>query len=287
MKEELVKKIRACPTLPSLPAIAVQVLELAQKDHVDIAEIARVISKDPALSSKILRIVNSSFYGRANTISTISHALVLLGLQSVKTLVLGFSLVGNLTKTKTKGFKHVTYWRRSIYSATAARLLASKLHIVQQEECFLGALLMDIGMLVLDQVLGEAYGNACDSASSHQQLAEIERKSFGITHAEASGVLAEQWKLPPVLSVPMAHHDQPRDVTDPALKKLTDVVWLSGRCADVFVDDQVADTIAFVRKSFAETFQISEADCDTMMNEISTRTKEVASLFEVNISDGA
>src|SRR5438874_13741161 len=85
MKEDLIKKIRACPTLPSLPAIAVQVLELAQKDHVDIAEIARVISKDPALSSKILRTVNSSFYGRANTISTISHALVLLGLQSVKT----------------------------------------------------------------------------------------------------------------------------------------------------------------------------------------------------------
>ena len=130
MNEELIKKIRACPTLPSMPAIAMQVLELAQKDHVDIAEIARVICKDPALSSKILRTVNSSFYGRANTISTISHALVLLGLQAVKTLVLGFSLVGNLSKAKSKGFKHVSYWRRSVYAATAARMLASKLHIV-------------------------------------------------------------------------------------------------------------------------------------------------------------
>ncbi|HEV8378796.1 MAG TPA: GGDEF domain-containing protein [Tepidisphaeraceae bacterium] len=287
MKEELIKKIRACPTLPSLPAIAVQVLELAQKDHVDIAEIARVISKDPALSSKILRTVNSSFYGRANTISTISHALVLLGLQSVKTLVLGFSLVGNLSKTKTKGFKHVTYWRRSVYAATASRLLAGKLHIVQQEECFLGALLMDIGMLVLDQVLGEEYGNAHDSASNHQQLTEIERKTFGLTHAEASATLAEQWKLPPVLAVPMAFHDHPRDVTDPALKKLAEVVTLAGRCADVFVDERPADAIAFVRKAFAESFQINEADCDAMMNEISTRTKEVASLFELNISDGS
>src|SRR5438045_1363652 len=87
--------------------------------------------QDPALSSKILRTVNSSFYGRANTISTISHALVLLGLQAVKTLVLGFSLVGNLSKAKSKGFKHVNYWRRSVYAATAARMLASKLHIVQ------------------------------------------------------------------------------------------------------------------------------------------------------------
>src|SRR6185369_13170866 len=134
MNEQLVQKIRQCPSLPSLPAIALQVLELAQKEQVDIAEIARIISKDPALSSKILRTVNSSFYGRSQHVSTISHALVILGLQSVKTLVLGFSLVGNLTKAKTKGFKHVTYWRRSIYSATAARLLAGKLHIVQQEE---------------------------------------------------------------------------------------------------------------------------------------------------------
>lgn len=287
MKDELINKIKGCPTLPSLPAIALQVLELAHKDHVDIAEIARVISKDPALSSKILRTVNSSFYGRANTISTISHALVLLGLQSVKTLVLGFSLVGNLSKTKTKGFKHVTYWRRSVYAATAARLLAGKLHIVQQEECFLGALLMDIGMLVLDQVLGEEYGNVCDGASTHQQLADLERKAFGLTHAEASGILADQWKLPPVLAVPMSFHDHPKDVTDASLKKLAEVVSLSGRCADVFVDEQPADAIAFVRKSFADSFQINEADCDSMMNEISTKTKEVASLFELNISDGA
>jgi diguanylate cyclase (GGDEF)-like protein len=287
MKEELIKKIRACPTLPSLPAIAMQVLELTHNAHVDIAEIARVISKDPALSSKILRTVNSSFYGRANSISTISHALVLLGLQSVKTLVLGFSLVGNLSKTKLKGFKHVGYWRRSVYAATAARMLAGKLHIVQQEECFLGALLMDIGMLVLDQILGEEYGKVHDSAPTHQQLSPIEQKTFGFTHAEASGVLAEQWNLPPVLATPMAFHDRPDGVQDPALKKLTEVVALSGRCADIFVDEHPADAIAYVRKAFHESFQISEADCDAMMNDISTRTKEVASLFELNISDSA
>src|SRR3954467_15531595 len=139
MKEDLTKKIRACPTLPSLPAIAVQVLELAQKPDVDIAEIARVISKDPALSSKILRTVNSSFYARAQHVSTISHALVILGLQSVKTLVLGFSLVTNLAKNKTKGFKHLAYWKRSIFAATGARTIAAKVGLVQQEEAFLTA----------------------------------------------------------------------------------------------------------------------------------------------------
>src|SRR5665213_2801306 len=134
MNEQLISRIRQCPNLPSMPSIAIQVLDLAGKADVDIAEIARIISKDPALSSKILRTVNSSFYGRSQHVSTISHALVILGLQSVKTLVLGFSLVTNLSKTKGKGFKHLTYWRRSIYAATAARTIASKMKLVQQEE---------------------------------------------------------------------------------------------------------------------------------------------------------
>ena len=125
-------------------------LDLAQKPEVDIAHIARVISKDPALSGKILRTVNSSFYGRSNNVGTISHALVILGLQSVKTLVLGFSLVANVARDKDRGFDHVAYWKRSIYSATAARALAARINLVQQEEAFLASLLSDIGMLALD-----------------------------------------------------------------------------------------------------------------------------------------
>src|SRR4051812_31671585 len=123
MNEQLLQKIKQCTSLPSLPTIAVQVLDLAQRPDADIAEIARIISKDAALSGKILRTVNSSFYGRSQAVSTISSALVILGLQSVKTLVLGFSLVSTLSKTKSKGFKHLVYWKRSIYAATAARTL--------------------------------------------------------------------------------------------------------------------------------------------------------------------
>src|SRR3984957_6513575 len=134
MNSDLIKKIQQCPNLPSLPTVAVQILDLAGKPNIDIAEIARIISRDPALSSKILRTVNSSFYGRSHNVGTISHALVILGLQSVKTLVLGFSLVTNLSTEKPKGFKYLSYWRRSIYAATAARTIAKRVGMVQQEE---------------------------------------------------------------------------------------------------------------------------------------------------------
>jgi len=236
MKEELLAQIRQCPNLPSLPAIAMEVLGLAQSDEVDLGEIARIISKDAALSSKILRTVNSSFYGRSQSVSQVSHALVILGLQSVKTLVLGFSLVGNLQKQKSKGFNHLDYWRRSIYAATAAKTLAARTQMVQAEECFLAALLQDIGMLVLNQVLQESYGAITAKAATHRELEALERTALEGTHAEVTGFLADEWKLPPLLATPMRNHHDPQSVEDAQLRKLADVGYVAGLCADVFVD---------------------------------------------------
>lgn len=286
MNEQLIQRISQCPTLPSLPTIAMQILDLVQRDEVDIAEIARIISKDPALSSKILRTVNSSFYGRSRSISTISHALVILGLQSVKTLVLGFSLVNNLAKNKLKGFTHLRYWRRSIFAATAARSLAAKLNVVQQEECFLAALLMDIGMLVLDQVLGEPYSQINEQATSHVKLAAVERQSLGMTHADVAGMLADMWKLPPLLCEPIRYHHTPEEVPDATLRRLAEVVNLAGRCADVFVDEDAAQPIQDVRRICLETYKIPESEADALLDEICRNTKEVAPLFEINIAAG-
>jgi len=283
MNEQLVNRIKQCPNLPSLPSIAMQVLELAQNHEVDIGEIARIISKDSAMSSKILRTVNSSFYGRSQHVSTISHALVILGLQSVKTLVLGFSLVTNLSKSKSKGFKHLAYWKRSIFAATASRILASKLQMVQQEEAFLGALLMDIGMLVLDQVLGDEYGEIHTRIASHSELFVAEQETLGLTHAEVGGILAAQWKLPPLLSTPILSHHAPELVQDPQLRKLSELASMAGACADVFVDEHAAPAIANVRKLAAKYFKLIDTDCDTLLDEIGKKTREAASLFEINI----
>jgi diguanylate cyclase (GGDEF)-like protein len=286
MNQALVNRIRQCPALPSLPAVALQVLELAQTDAADIPEIARVISRDPALSGKILRTVNSSFYGRSQSIGSLNHALVVLGLQSVRTLVLGFSLVSNLKQQKAKGFKHLTYWRRSIYAATAARAIAARIGLVQQEECFLSALLMDLGMLVLDQLLGEEYSQICAQATGHHDLAAVEQKKLDLTHAQAVGVLADQWKLPPLLSEPMRFHHDPQSVQDPGLRKVAEAVHLACCCADVFVDEKAAEPITRVRQLCAQLYNMGEQEVDEMLKGIGQQTAEVAPMFEINIAAG-
>src|SRR5947209_6541891 len=123
MNEQLANKIRECQNLPTLPSIAMQVLELVQDPDADIPKLARLVSKDPALSSRILKTVNSSLYARPQKISKLTQALTLLGLQTVRVLVLGFSLARNVNNSRHKGFNPLHYWRRSIYSATAALTL--------------------------------------------------------------------------------------------------------------------------------------------------------------------
>lgn len=284
MNQQLVDRIRQCPNLPSLPAIAMQVLDLAQRADVGIAEIAQIISRDPALSGKILRTVNSSFYARSQQIGTVSHAVTILGLQSVKTLTLGFSLVSNLTSKKGKGFKHLNYWKRSVYAATAARVVGMKLDVVQQEELFVATLLSDIGMLVLDRVLGDEYGELCAKHESHPDLLNAEVEKYNMTHAEVGGMLAEEWKLPPVLQIPIRHHHDPDSVNDSVVRRLTELVGIAGRCADVYIDQNAAPALTWLRQTMLTRYQLPRPDCDLLLGEVGKKTREVATLFEINVA---
>src|SRR6185295_12091269 len=115
---------------------------------------------------------------------------------------------------------------------------AQKLMPGKEEDCFVAALLMDIGTLLLDQLLGDAYGEVCERAGSHANLQVAETHALGITHPEVAGLLAAHWKLPEQLGVPMAAHHAPRGVDRIVLRKISEMVWLAGRCADIFAKDK-------------------------------------------------
>jgi two-component system cell cycle response regulator len=286
MDPGLLHQIRQCQSLPTLPAIAVQVLELVRDPNAQIPQLARLISKDPALASKILRTVNSSLYARPTKISKLTQALSLLGLQTVRVLVLGFSLVRNLKNHRNKGFKPLEYWRRAIYSATSALTLAQRVQPDVQEEAFVAALLMDMGMLVLDEALGEQYGRINEKARTHIDLVRLEEATFQSTHAEVSGYLAETWGLPATLAVPMKWHHKPASAEDPALQKLAQICCLAGRAADIFVEESASAALTELHDSCSAQYQISPEECDGLLSQISKRTAEIAPLFEINVNTG-
>src|SRR3989440_7244252 len=282
MARPLIERIRGCNLLPSLPTVALRLMELVRRDA-PVSEIAKVISADPAMSSRLLRTVNSSFYRRSHTVSTVAHAITVLGVVSVKTIVLGFSLVQNLRSQQTKGFDHLKYWSHSIYSATAARILAERLKLLQKDECFLAALLADIGMLAIDKTLADEYGKVQQSITSHAQLASAEMQTLGISHAEASGILARDWKLPALLAIPMSNHHDSTGIPDPFLRRMSLLIGLASRFADVFTDDDATSAIKDLRDICRNEFAWTTADCDDLLTQIATQTREQAPLFEISM----
>ena len=283
MNQELLDRLKASPRLPSLPAVAIRALELTRRENVDLTEIAELISNDPALSSKMLKTVNSPFYGLPKQVSTISHALVILGLQAVKTLALGFSLITNLqTKDPADGFDHMRYWKSSIYAGSAARILAKHLSIVQQEEVFLAGLLANVGVLVMHRVLGAEFDDLWKQCNgNHEQLIELCRTRFNLTHCDVGAMLAYYWELPQVLARPIASHQNPSD-DDKELKPLVEVVHTAVIIGDVFASRDPAPFIVRARNEMSTRFKFSPEDVERIMAEIGSSTRDVAKLFEVN-----
>ena len=121
MNDAALARIMNSPQMPTLPAVAVQVLELTSRRDVELAEIARVVEHDPAIATRVLKTVNSSFYGLTRRVGSIRQALAYLGMETVKGLVLGFSLARTFKGDDDVVFDFNDYWRRSILAASAAR----------------------------------------------------------------------------------------------------------------------------------------------------------------------
>ena len=174
MNPEIIEKVLSCPRLPSLPAVAMRVIELAQKPDVSVNEIAQTITNDQALATKVLRTVNSPFYALRKPCSSINQAIVMLGLSAVKTLALGFSLV-SAVQEKTAGFDYQVYWQRCLVSGVAAKCIAGEAKCGSDEEAFLGGLLQDVGMVALYQALDTEYlAIVAGTANDHRALAKAE-----------------------------------------------------------------------------------------------------------------
>jgi hypothetical protein len=171
-----------------------------------------------------------------------------------------------------------------VYAATAARIFADEFKVSLAEEAFLAALLMDIGMLALDQVLGEEYAQVTKRAPSHAGLGPMETVKLGLTHADVSGALATHWHLPEVLAIPMAHHHRPQTLDDSSVKDVAQIVWLAGRVADVFIDAQPEWSLCDVRRACMERYKIDELACDAILCRIGMKTNELAPLFEISMA---
>lgn len=281
MNPELLEKVLSCKTLPTLPEVAVRVLDLMQDQNVTVQAIASTIQNDQGLSAKVLRTVNSSFYGLRNRCSTIDQSLVLLGMSAVKTLALGFSLVSAISETEDDQFDFPDYWRRAIYTAIAAKCISSAAEIGADEQCFLGGLLQDVGMVAFYQALGKEYLDVvAQSKDDHRSLIKLEHQQFEITHPDIGALLAARWKLPDELTLPIKYHERPT-ASPVEHASIVRAVALGNYASDVLTSKEPAGPLKRFYARSSEWFDIHAARADDILKMITSAAGEVSKLFQL------
>ena len=177
----ILEKIKRIDNLPTLPGIALKILEAVRSEETSLDKIADILSKDPPLTAKILGLINSAFYGLPTKVTSISHAVKLLGINTVKKVALSFSLVRSFSKGNKGPFDYQAFWRNSLLSAVSCRLIAEKILPDLEEDAFTLGLLQDIGMLAFNEALPKQYilvlkerqKTRCDYYQAEKQITRL------------------------------------------------------------------------------------------------------------------
>ena len=204
--EQVVAKIRR---LPSLPAVVAEVLESFEDEHADVGAIGKKIAQDQALSAKVLRVANSSFYGLAGRVITVQDAMVVLGFRNVRILVLAAGVTGSFPAVEGGWFDLRAFWLHAIITAVCARAFAADAS-VEPDRAFTAGLLHDIGRIVLATCFPDRYREVAEyRARLDCYPIEAEREILGLDHAAVGGALTERWKFAPVIQHAVAAHHGP------------------------------------------------------------------------------
>ncbi|PID29848.1 MAG: hypothetical protein CSB55_00895 [Candidatus Cloacimonadota bacterium] len=230
---DIEKKLDSIENLPTLPVLAARLLELLGKTDVSMNEISKLMTVDPSITAKVLKIANSAYYGLRKKIDTLRMALVVLGVNEVSNIILGISLFKVFPEGNEGAvFTQERFWEHSVVTGHICRYLAKKLGIRMHGEEFTCGLLHDIGKMILDQFFHDEFNRVLEKANdSGEALIEVEQSVLKTNHCEIGAWLAKKWKIPEYISESIHyHHKVEKAVINP---KLTAIVCLSNLFAKV------------------------------------------------------
>ncbi len=202
-KEQIRATVEQATNLPTLPDIVVRITEMVDSPETSGRQLGAEISRDQVLSAKVLKLVNSGFYGFSQPISAIPHAVTMLGFDAIKSLVLTSSVLDLMTEILPG------LWEHSLACARTCALIAEHLELPDPEEISTIGLLHDLGKVVLNRTLETEYQMVCRRVDRQDMLFyQAEEAVIGVNHGVIGGWLLEKWTLPAKLVEPIAdHHD--------------------------------------------------------------------------------
>ncbi len=206
--KEVIRDLFGNTELPSFPSAVMEVLGLLRDPHSDIAEIEHKIERDPGLSVRVLRTVNSAAFGLKKRVGHVGHAVSLLGRSRLEALVLSVAVNSALPMDSSNGFDYASFWLTAARRACLARRLAKMMHPVTEAEAFTAGLLQDMGIPLLAMHKGQEYIEVYKEwqRDPFSSLEQLEQDNLGFDHTQVGAIIAEKWELPPYLVTAIAEH---------------------------------------------------------------------------------
>ncbi len=266
---QIVSNIR---NLPTPPIVFHQIQKVINDPNVSAGQIASILSEDPAMSVKVLKLTNSAFYGLAREVESVKQAVVIVGLEAIKNLVLSASVLDMFKGDDFDQEFQDKFWRHSLAVGFCGRLLAKRARakgMIDPDAAFSGGLLHDIGKVILCCFLKDDYKLFTD-ARSKDKITEsyiLEEKTIGFNHAQLGAVLAEQWKLPQRLSEAIAFHHNPQASESEDL--VAQIIHISNYVSKkTFYDDEEQYLVGEISEGVLDYMEIDESSLESLSDDL-------------------
>ena len=266
--------------LPSPPAIAVKILDAVRNDKESFRTLAHVISSDPALTAKMLRVANSSIYGLARRVDTIEMALAVLGIRALKNIALSFVIIGEFQSACRGAFDFKKFWKGSVTSAVAAEMYCNMMG-KKSDDTFVSALLQNIGYLVMFLTQPEKYIKLMsERKGSELDHLGLEKAIFGFDHQELGAALLKDWGLPDSIYLPILSHHFP-DQAQEDYRNNAFTLLISHQLSLVYQNSNSGENAGLVQNLLSEKHQLTQKDVGKLIDSVAEKTTEILSTFEM------
>ena len=209
-RERILEILDRAPEILTLPSIINEIMDVISRKSSSASDLTSIIESDPALTTRILTVANSAYYGFVKKISNISHAVVVLGFQEIQNITLSMSVLQMFDRKGTEFSEQL--WRHSFSVGVGTRMIAQYLNMKIDGKYFVGGLLHDVGKIFISQYMTDTFHkllSAIEDDGNSYSYHSLEERIFGITHAEVGRILLSSWMFPPDVVNTVAHHHSP------------------------------------------------------------------------------
>ena len=274
--------------LPTLPGIAIKILEAVQRPNPDLQEIAEILANDPPLSAEVLKLINSPFFGLSRKVTSVFHAVSMLGMNVIKNIALSFALVKEFSKNGQGDFDYPSFWKYSLTTAIAARKTAESVYSEGAEDAFFIGLLHDMGTLTLARCMPDQYQLVInDSHHGTSDNHRVEKQIFGFDHMDVGRHLIRSWGLPSKFWQPIGCHHDPKDLSavDSEARIMAPILHLATLYADLDPSANAPTQLALIDHFLKEYGYDRKIEVDKLALEILEEAKRFFPYFEIEFED--